>query len=109
MPILFSCEVVKKLAKQLVSTLREAGLLEKGDCIEKILFKGYNFNSIENLTLVSLWDFIYKARFNPEKFSTCMFTRYLRYKVDHYALLAPNLKLGFWLVSNVLEEKSVYK
>ena len=109
MPILFSCEVVKELSNQLVCTLREAGLLEKGNCIEIFLFKRYNFNSIENLTLVSLWDFIYKARCNPEKFSTCMFTRYLRYKVDRYALLAPNLKLGFWLVSNVLEEKSVYK
>ena len=34
MPILFSCEVVKELMNQLLSTLREAGLLGKGNCIE---------------------------------------------------------------------------
>ena len=33
MHILFSCEVVKELTNQLVSTLREAGLLGKGNCI----------------------------------------------------------------------------
>ena len=103
MPILFSCEVVKELTNQLVSTLREAGLLGKGNCIEAFLFKGYDFISIENLSLVTLWDFIFKLRFNPEEYSTCRFTRYLQYKVDRFALLAPNLKLGLWLVSNVLE------
>ena len=103
MPILFSCKPVKILTIQLVSVLKESGLLERGSYIEAFLFKGYNFNSIENLTLVTLWDFIYKARFNPEKHSTCKFTRYLQYKVDGFAMLAPNLKLGFWLVSNVLK------
>ena len=104
-PILFSCGTVIVLTNQLVSVLREAGLLERGSNIEAFLFKGYNFNSIENLTLVTLWDFIYKARFNPEKHSTCKFTRYLQYKVDGFVMLAPNLKLGFWLVSNVLKRK----
>ena len=74
--ILFSCEVVKGLTNQLIGTLREAGLLGKGTCIEVLLFKEYDFNSIENLTLVTLWDFVYKARFTPDKYSTCRFTRY---------------------------------
>ena len=102
MPILFSCEVVRQLTNQLVGTLKEAGLLGKGSNIETFLFKEYDFNSIENLTLVTLWDFIYKACFNPEKYSTCRFNRYLHYNVDRFALLAPNLELRLWLVSNVL-------
>ena len=103
MPILFSREPVKILTNQLVGSLRNSGLLEKGSYIEAFLCKGYNFNSIENLTLVTLWDFIYKACFNNEKYSTCKFFRYLQYKVDCFAILAPYLKLGFWLVSNVLK------
>ena len=83
---------------------REAGLLRKGTCIEVFLFKEYDFNSIENLTLVTLWDFVYKARFNPDKYSTCRFTGYLQWNVDRIALLAPNLKLRLWMVSNVLDK-----
>ena len=96
MPIIF-------LVNQLFSILREAGLLEKGCYIEAFLFKGYNFNTIENLTLVTLWDFIYKPRFNPEKYSTCKFTRYLQYKGDGFAMLGPNLMLRLLLVSNGLK------
>ena len=93
-----------QLVDQLVHALRGAGLLSKGSSIEFFLFKGYGFNTIENLTLVTLWDFIYKARFNPEKHSTSMFFRYLHYKVGQFELLAPNLKLGLWLFSNVLKK-----
>ena len=84
--------------------LREANLLKRGTCIEVFLFKEYDFNSIENLTLVTLCDFIYKARFDPDKYSTCRFTGYLQWNVDRIALLAPNLKLGLWMVSNVLDK-----
>ena len=85
--------------------LKGANLLKKGTCIEVFLFKEYDFNSIENLALVTPWDFIYKARFDPDKYSTCKFTGYIQWNVDCLALLAPNLKLGLWMVSNVLDKK----
>ena len=91
---------------QLINILREVGLLEKGDKIEIFLFKEHNFNSVKNLILITLWDFIYKARFSPEKHSTCMFEKYLQYKVDRFALVANSLKLGFLLISNVLKRNT---
>ena len=85
--MLFSCDIVKQLTSQLINTLREASLLEKGSNIEIFLFREYNFNLIENLTLVTLWDYTYKACFNPEKYSACKFNKYLQYQVDHIALI----------------------
>ena len=103
-PILYSCEVVKKLICKLLVILREANLLKRGTCIEVFLFKEYDFNSIENLALVTLWDFVYKARVDPDRYSTCKYTGYLQWNIDCLALLAPNLKLGSLAVSNIPEK-----
>ena len=65
-----------------------AGLLRLGDDIEMFLFSDYAFDSVENLVLITLWDFIYKIRFNPEKYSICMFTKYLKFKVDYIMLVS---------------------
>ena len=94
------------MTSRLINILKEAGLLEKGNKIEIFLFKEYNFNSVENLTLITLFDYIYKARFSPEKHSTCMFEKYLQYKVDCFVLVANSLKLGFLLISNVLKRNN---
>ena len=83
-----------------------AGLLRLGDDIELFLFSEYAFDSVENLVLITLWDFIYKIRFNPEKYSICMFTKYLKFKVDYFALVSLFLKLGCLLVSSALEKCS---
>ena len=84
--------------------LEEAGLLVRGDKIEIFLFSEYDFNSVQNLILITLWDFVYKARFIPEKYSMCMFTKYLQYKLDGFTLVAYDLKLGCLLISNVLQK-----
>ena len=101
--ILLACKVAVLLVDKLIHALKEAGLLSEGSSIELFLFEEYGFNTIENLTLVTLWDFIYKACFNPEKHSASMFFGYLHYKIGQFELLAPNLKLGLWSLSNVLK------
>ena len=101
-PILFTCEVTISLVKKLIHALNEADLLSEGSNIECFLFKEYSFNTVENLSLVTLWDYIYKARFTPEKYLASMFFRYLHYKLGQIELLAPNLKLGLWSLSNAL-------
>ena len=68
--------------------------------IEIFLFTEYDFDSVENLVLITLWDFVYKVRFNPEKYSVCMFTKYLKFKVDYFTLVSCSLKLGCLLVSS---------
>ena len=88
----------------MVEILRGANLLKNGASIEVFLFKEYEFNSIETLALVTLWDFMYKARFDSDRYSTCKFTGYLQRNIDLLALLAPNLKLGSLAFSNVLDK-----
>ena len=101
---MFTCKPVKKLMLTLIEILKSAGLLRLGDTIEMFLFTEYEFDSVENLVLITLWDFVYKIRFDPEKYSMCMFTRYLKYKIDYFALVSLNLKLGCLLVSSVLQK-----
>ena len=82
MPLLYSCEVVKRLTYNLIEVLKRANLLRNGANIEVFLFKHYEFNSIENLALVTLWDFVYKAKFDPDRYSTVKFEGYLRRNID---------------------------
>ena len=66
------------------------------------LFSEYAFDTVENLVLITLWDYIHKPRFNPEKYSIGMFTKYLKIKVDYFSLVSCRLKLGCLLVSSAL-------
>ena len=59
--LLHSCEVVKGLTQALIEVVKRANLLGNGANIEVFLFKHYEFNSIKNLALVTLWDYIFKA------------------------------------------------
>ena len=51
---MFSCSIVKKKTAKLIHILKEAGLLVMGDTIEMFLFVDYDFNSIENLILITM-------------------------------------------------------
>ena len=102
-PLLYSCEVVKGSTQALIEVLKGANLLGNGTNIKVFLFKHYNFNSIENLSLVTLWDYIYNAKFASEKYSAVKFESYLKRNIDHLALLSPNLKLGSQAVVNDLD------
>ena len=98
------CEPVKRLTTTLIDILKAAGMLRLGDNIEMFLFSEYEFDSVENLVLITFWDYVYKIRFNPEKYSICMFTKYLKFKIDYFARVSCSLKLGCLLVYNVLEK-----
>ena len=82
---------------------KRANLLKSGEYIEIFLFKNYNFNSIENLSLVILWNYIYKSKFNFERYSAIKFKYYLKQNIDQLALLSPNLKSESQAVINVLD------
>ena len=45
-PMLFSCEIVKQLTSQLINTLREASLLEKGSNIGIFLYKSITLTQL---------------------------------------------------------------
>ena len=103
MPLLYSCKVVKSLTQDLIDILKRANLLRFWDHIETFLFKINNFNSIENLSLVELWNYIYKSKFNTEKYSAIKFRYYLKQNVSQSRLLSPSLKSESQAVINVIE------
>ena len=61
------CETVKKLLQLLIRILKKAGCLQNSSKIRYITFQDYNFNLIENISLVTLWNFIYNEKFNSGK------------------------------------------
>ena len=55
---MLTCEPVKCLTKKLIDILKTAGMLRLGDNIEMFLFSEYSFDSVENLILITLWDYV---------------------------------------------------
>ena len=101
---MLTCEPVKCLTEKLIDILKTAGMLRLGDNFEMFLFSEYGFDSVENLILITLWDYVYKIRYDPEKYSICRFTKYLKFKIEYFALVSCSLKLGCLLVLNALEK-----
>ena len=101
-PALLICEVTVSLVRRLTFFLKEANLLSNDDNIEGFLYKAHKFNTAQNLSLVILWDFMYKARFSNEKYPASRFFSYLNNKISWVQLLAPNLKSEFSSLSNAL-------
>ena len=102
-PLFYFCEKVQSLVQYLIKILKSSGFLNFGHNIETFLFQNYNFNSIENLSLVSLWNYVYKLKFNTEKYAEIQFCGYLKQVICQLALLSPNLKLESQAVLNVIE------
>ena len=67
------------------------------------MYKYYDFNSIENLSLVMLWNYIYKSKFDSERYSAIKFKYYLKQNIHQIALLSSNLKSESQAVVNVLD------
>ena len=101
---MLTCVPVKCLTEKLINILKTAGMLRLGDNIEMFLFSEYSFDSVENLILITLWDYVYKIRYDPEKYSISRFTKYLKFKIEYFALVSCSLKLGCLLVLNALEK-----
>ena len=101
-PALLICEVTVSLVRRLTFFLKEANLLSNDDNIECFLYKAHKFNTAQNLSLVILWDFMYKAWFSNEKYPASRFFSYLNNKISWVQLLAPNLKSEFSSLANAL-------
>ena len=65
--LFMGCDTVKKLLQYLIRVLKKAGCLENGNKMGFFIFEEYNLSSIENISLVTLWNFIYNENFNSGK------------------------------------------
>ena len=58
------CDIVKKQVQFLTRVLKKAGFLQNGNKIGLFIFENYDFNSIENIALVTLWKFVHNTKFD---------------------------------------------
>ena len=56
--------MTNKLVQFLIRILRKAGGLINSCRVEMFLFKDYSINSIENLSLMFTWKYVYNCKYN---------------------------------------------
>ena len=62
--LLLNCNITSKILQLMIRVLRKAGCLSIGCKIDMFLFDRYPVSSIENITLMFTWKFIYNSKFN---------------------------------------------
>ena len=77
-PLLFFCDKIKEMTQYLIRVLKKSGFLGNGHQIDLFLFQNYKFNTIEKLTLATLWNYIYNLKFSPERFAEMKFSYFLK-------------------------------
>ena len=83
------CETVKKLLQLLIRILKKAGCLQNGSKMGLFIFQDYTFNSIENISLITLWNFIYNMKLNPGKLKGVPFMFWIRKIMSLLPALTP--------------------
>ena len=61
--LLLNCKITSKILQLMIRVLRKAGCLSSGCKIDMFLFERYPISSIENITLMFTWKFIYNSKF----------------------------------------------
>ena len=93
--LLFFCEKIKEMTQYLIRVLKRSGFLKNRHQIGLFLFKSYKFNTIEYLTLATLWNYIYKLKFSSEKFAEMKFSCFLKkYSLSACLFPSPSIARG---------------
>ena len=61
--LMFNCSITNRILQFMIRILRKVGCLRDGCKIDMFLFYRYPINSIENVTLMFTWKFIYNNKF----------------------------------------------
>ena len=72
-------------------------------------FKEYNINSIENITLAILWNYIYNNKYNDETFQSVPFIFWLKKIMSNITAFPPPLSLNAGYVNDVLNSEIWHK
>ena len=97
------CITVKERTQYLIRVLKNSGFLKNGHQIGIFLFNSYKFITIENLTLTTLWNYIYKLKFSSEKFAEMKFSYFLKNILYQLASFPPPLALEAQAIVDVLD------
>ena len=102
-PFYFSAKKVKEMTQYLIRVLKKLGFLGKGHQISLFLFQNYKFNTIENLSLATLWNYIYNLKFSSEKFAGTKFSYFLKNILSQITSFPPPLSLDAQVIVDVLD------
>ena len=61
--LMLNCSTTSKLLQRMIRVLKKAGCLSDGCKMDMFLFDRYPIDSIENITLMFTWKFIYNSKF----------------------------------------------
>ena len=71
--LFLGCKTVQERTIFLIRVLKKAGFLKKGCELSFFFFKEYNINSIENITLTTLWKYTFDKKYNDKSLQTIPF------------------------------------
>ena len=64
--LFLGCKKVQEITQFLTRVFTKSGFLKEGSEMSLFFFTNYNINSIENISLAILWNFVYNNKFNDE-------------------------------------------
>ena len=76
--LFLGCKVVQDRTNFLIRVLKKAGYLKKDGELSFFFFKQYDIDSIENITLATLWKFTYDNKYNEENLQNIPFALWLK-------------------------------
>ena len=97
--LFLGCKKVQEITQFLIRVLKKADFLKKGCEMSLFFFTSYNINSIENILLAILWNFIYNNKFNDDVLQGLPFVYWLKKMMSQLTAFPPplSLKAGYML------------
>ena len=103
--LFLGCTIVQERKNYLIRVLRKAGFLKKGSKLNFFFFESYGIDSIENITLSTLWKYTYDNKYNDETLQNIPFSVWLKKIVSSLSALHTPLALDAGRVHEVLSSE----
>ena len=100
--LFLGCTIVQERTNFLIRVLNKAGFLKKGSKLSFFFFEHYGIDTIENITLATLWKYTYDNKYNEETLQNIPFAIWLKKTVSSLSAFPPPLALDAGRVHDVL-------
>ena len=103
--LFLGCTIVQERKNYLIRVLKKAGFLKKGSKLDLFFFENYGIESIENVTLSTLWKYTYDNKYSDETLQNIPFSIWLKKIVSSLSALHTHLALDAGRVHEVLSSE----
>ena len=103
--LLINCRVTNKILQIMIRILRKAGCLKNGCKIDIFLFERYPINSIENITLMFTWKYIYNNKFVDQSLNEMSYLRTYRGLVAVIIHMALPISIWAMNIAKILNDE----